>query len=61
MSARTKSVTNIKNSINALTETNCENEYSMLPVASSSVGSADCGMVNTARNFSNGLLPIKTV
>tara|TARA_B100001173_G_scaffold224408_1_gene194503 strand:+ start:316 stop:1743 length:1428 start_codon:yes stop_codon:yes gene_type:complete len=61
MSARTKSVTNIKNSINALTETNCENEYSMLPVASSSVGSADCGMVNTALNFSNGLLPIKTV
>jgi hypothetical protein len=61
MSARTKSVTNIKDSINALTEDNCENAYTMLPVAPSSVGSDDCSMVNTALDFSNSMLPIKNI
>lgn len=56
MSARTKSVTNIKNSINALTEDNCENAYTML-----SLDSDGCGTINTALDFSNSMLPIKNI
>ena len=61
MSARTQSVKNIQASINTVTQANCENEYTMLPVKPSSVGSDDCEMVNTTLGFRSSISPIKTI
>jgi hypothetical protein len=58
MSRRAQNVTNIQASINTVTQDNCENEYTMLPVSPSSDA---CGMVNTTLDFRSSILPIKTI
>lgn len=58
MAALTRSVTTYQTSIYNLTQANCENEYTMLPVSPSS---DDCGLSEFTSSFRNSILPTKTI